>query len=68
MHVWTRPRSTFAWCRALLDETGVAVVPGTDMDAVDGGTFVRVSFSAGAATVDAAVERILAFQARGAAD
>jgi aspartate/methionine/tyrosine aminotransferase len=57
-----------AWCRALLDETGVAVVPGTDMDSVEGGTFVRVSFSAGAATVDAAVERILAFQARGAAD
>ena len=52
-----------AWCRALLDEAGVALVPGTDMDAVDGGTFVRLSFAPGTAAVAAAIERILAFQA-----
>ncbi|HJR25767.1 MAG TPA: aminotransferase class I/II-fold pyridoxal phosphate-dependent enzyme, partial [Acidimicrobiales bacterium] len=56
-------RDSVAWCRALLDEAGVAVVPGTDMDAVDGGTFIRVSFAAGTAAVAEAVERIVAFQA-----
>jgi aspartate/methionine/tyrosine aminotransferase len=52
-----------AWCRALLEETGVALVPGTDMDPVDGHGFVRLSFAAGPDAVAAAVERILAFQA-----
>ena len=52
-----------AWCRALLDEAGVALVPGTDMDAVDGGTFVRLSFAPGTAAVAAAIDRILTFQA-----
>jgi aspartate/methionine/tyrosine aminotransferase len=53
-----------AWCRALLDETGVALVPGTDADPVDGGAFVRVSFAAGRAAVEEAVDRIVAFQQR----
>jgi aspartate/methionine/tyrosine aminotransferase len=53
-----------SWCRALLEETGVALVPGTDMDAVDGGRFVRLSFAPGAAAVADAIDRIAAFQAR----
>jgi aspartate/methionine/tyrosine aminotransferase len=51
-----------AWCRALLDETGVALVPGTDSDSVDGGAFVRLSFAAGPTAVAEAIERIVAFQ------
>ena len=51
------------WCRALLEEAGVAVVPGGDFDGVDGRRFVRLSFAAGADAVAEAVERIVAFQA-----
>ncbi|MFD1505553.1 aminotransferase class I/II-fold pyridoxal phosphate-dependent enzyme [Georgenia yuyongxinii] len=51
-----------AWCRALLEEQGVAVVPGGDFDAVGGGRYVRLSFAAGAEAVTAAVDRIVAFQ------
>ena len=51
-----------AWCRALLDDAGVALVPGTDSDAVDGGSFVRLSFAAGPAAVAEAIERIVRFQ------
>jgi aspartate/methionine/tyrosine aminotransferase len=53
-----------AWCRALLEEAGVALVPGTDMDDVDGGRFVRLSFAASMDVVAEAVERIVAFQQR----
>ena len=56
-----------AWCRALLDETGVALVPGTDSDAVDGGAFVRLSFAAGRTAVAEAIERIVDFQGGGVA-
>jgi aspartate/methionine/tyrosine aminotransferase len=60
----SRHADALAWCRALLDEAGVAVVPGTDMDAVDGGAYVRLSFAAGNAAVAEAIERIVAFQSR----
>ncbi|MDR2256417.1 MAG: aminotransferase class I/II-fold pyridoxal phosphate-dependent enzyme [Arthrobacter sp.] len=53
-----------AWCAALLEEEGVALTPGSDFDGVLGGGAVRLSFAAGAEAVQAAVERILAFQAR----
>lgn len=53
-----------AWCRALLEEAGVALVPGTDMDPVDGAGFVRLSFAASLEVVTEAVERIVAFQQR----
>ena len=52
-----------AWCQALLEEQGVAVVPGVDFDPAGGSRFVRLSFGAGAAAVRAAIERIQAFQA-----
>jgi aspartate/methionine/tyrosine aminotransferase len=57
--------SSTEWCRALLEEEGVALVPGTDMDPVDGGGFIRLSFAASMETVEAAVERIALFQQRG---
>jgi aspartate/methionine/tyrosine aminotransferase len=56
--------SSVEWCRALLEEEGVALVPGTDMDPVDGGGFVRLSFAASMDTVQAAVDRIERFQQR----
>lgn len=51
-----------SWCRALLAEQGVALVPGVDFDGVDGTSFVRLSFAAGADAVTAALARIETFQ------
>lgn len=51
-----------AWCRALLEETGVALVPGTDMDPIDGGSSIRLSFAASPEVVREALDRIVAFQ------
>lgn len=51
-----------AYCSALLEEAGVAVVPGLDFDAVNGGRCVRLSFAAGYDAVTQGVERILQFQ------
>lgn len=51
-----------AWCRALLEATGVALVPGSDFDPVDGHRSIRLSFAAGPAAVAEAVDRILAWQ------
>ncbi|MBX3313599.1 MAG: aminotransferase class I/II-fold pyridoxal phosphate-dependent enzyme [Actinobacteria bacterium] len=50
-----------AWCRALLEDGGVALVPGSDFDGVDGTTFVRLSFAAGTAAVAEALDRIAAW-------
>lgn len=50
------------YARALLEAEGVALVPGTDFDAVHGTRAVRLSFAAGQAAVEAAIERILRFQ------
>ena len=51
------------WCARLLDEAGVALTPGTDFDRVDGRDWVRLSFASSPAAVDAAVDRIVAWQA-----
>jgi aspartate/methionine/tyrosine aminotransferase len=58
-----RHRSSVEWCRALLDDAGVALVPGTDMDRVGGGTYVRLSFAAGTDAVAETVDRIVGWQA-----
>ncbi|MFE6236833.1 pyridoxal phosphate-dependent aminotransferase [Cellulosimicrobium sp. NPDC057862] len=50
------------WCERLLAEAGVALTPGTDFDGVRGGDWVRLSFAAAPATVDEAVERIVAWR------
>src|SRR5690606_39958638 len=57
-------RSSVEWCRALLEEAGVALVPGTDMDPVGGGGFVRLSFAPAHDEVSEAIERIIGFQNR----
>lgn len=52
------------YCRALLEQEGVALVPGSDFDARDGARSVRLSFAAGENAVSEAVERIIKFQSR----
>jgi aspartate/methionine/tyrosine aminotransferase len=51
---WTDDSMT--WTRRLLDETGVAVVPGLDFDPVDGGRFIRLCFAGDGAEIRRAVE------------
>ncbi|MCQ9163799.1 aminotransferase class I/II-fold pyridoxal phosphate-dependent enzyme [Arthrobacter sp. STN4] len=51
-----------AYCSALLEAQGVAVVPGLDFDTVHGGRTVRLSFAAGYDAVREGLERIVAFQ------
>ena len=50
------------WCARLLAETGVALTPGTDFDAVRGKDWVRLSFAAAPEVVAEAVDRIVAWQ------
>ncbi|WP_298182420.1 pyridoxal phosphate-dependent aminotransferase [Saccharomonospora sp.] len=49
---------SLAWCRRLLDDTGVAITPGIDFDPVHGGKFVRLSFAGSEAELTQAVERM----------
>ena len=51
------PRSP-EYCARLLQETGVALAPGTDFDQHDGDRWVRLSFSPGLDTVRQACDRI----------
>lgn len=51
-----------AYCSALLEEAGVAIVPGLDFDSIAGGRTVRLSFAAGLEAVAEGVERIIEFQ------
>ena len=36
---------SLAWCRELLDETGLALNTGRDFDSINGGHFIRISFA-----------------------
>lgn len=56
---------SLAWCRGLLDDTGVAITPGIDFDPVHGGGFVRLSFAGGPDELTEAVRRIGAWLGRG---
>lgn len=49
---------TSAFCRRLLDDTGVAVVPGADFDPERGHRFVRMSFAGSTEDVEVALERL----------
>ena len=53
---------SITWCARLLAEAGVALTPGTDFDAVDGASWVRLSFASPVEVVDEAVSRIVAWQ------
>ncbi|KGM09920.1 aspartate aminotransferase, partial [Cellulomonas bogoriensis 69B4 = DSM 16987] len=50
------------WCARLLAEADVALTPGTDFDAVDGHSWVRLSFAAPTPVVAEATDRIVAWQ------
>ena len=49
-------RDSLAWCRELLDATGVALNTGRDFDGVHGGSFVRISFAVSTAETLRAIE------------
>lgn len=49
---------SMAFCRKLLDDTGVAVVPGVDFDPVQGHHFVRMSFASSTEDVAEALARL----------
>jgi aspartate/methionine/tyrosine aminotransferase len=50
-----------AWCRRLLDDTGVALTPGADFDGVDGTHWVRLSYATDTAILEAGLERLAAW-------
>ncbi|MEU7478697.1 pyridoxal phosphate-dependent aminotransferase [Lentzea sp. NPDC042327] len=52
---------SMGFCRRLLDDTGVAIVPGIDFDPVDGHHFVRMSFAGSTNDVEEALRRLKAW-------
>ncbi|MBB5954530.1 aspartate/methionine/tyrosine aminotransferase [Saccharothrix tamanrassetensis] len=52
---------SMAFCRRLLDDTGVAIVPGVDFDPVHGHEFVRLSFAGSSGDVEEALRRLKAW-------
>jgi aspartate/methionine/tyrosine aminotransferase len=51
-------RDSLAFCRRMLEETGVAAAPGIDFDPVQGNRFVRFSFAVSTALVEEALARL----------
>jgi aspartate/methionine/tyrosine aminotransferase len=49
---------SFAFCEALLRDTGVAIAPGLDFDPVDGKGFIRLSFAVSTDLIEEAIRRI----------
>jgi aspartate/methionine/tyrosine aminotransferase len=49
---------SLAFCRRLLEETGVAAAPGVDFDPVDGRRAIRFSFAIATAEIEEALERL----------
>jgi len=49
---------SLAFCKRMLQETGVAVAPGIDFDPVDGNRYIRFSFAVSTAEVDEAIARL----------
>lgn len=50
-----------SYCQAVLEQAGVAIVPGTDFDPVGGHEWVRLSLAPGPAAVAEGLDRIVAF-------
>ncbi|MBP6363956.1 MAG: aminotransferase, partial [Novosphingobium sp.] len=46
------------FCKALLQDTGVATAPGIDFDPVEGRHFMRISFAVSTPLVEEAIHRI----------
>ncbi|KAA2260102.1 pyridoxal phosphate-dependent aminotransferase [Solihabitans fulvus] len=49
---------SMAFCRRLLDDTGVAIAPGVDFDPARGDRFVRLSFAGSAHDIEEALRRL----------
>ena len=49
---------SLAFCRRMLEETGVATAPGIDFDPVQGNRFIRFSFAVSTALVEEALGRL----------
>jgi aspartate/methionine/tyrosine aminotransferase len=52
---------SMGFCKKLLDDTGVAIVPGIDFDPVDGHHFVRMSFAGATQDIEEALRRLKAW-------
>lgn len=50
---------SYAFCEALLRETGVATAPGIDFDPVDGNRFMRFSFAVSTPLIEDAIMRMI---------
>lgn len=50
---------SFAFCRQMLADTGVATAPGVDFDPVDGNRFIRFSFAVSTPEIEDAIERMV---------
>jgi aspartate/methionine/tyrosine aminotransferase len=57
-------RDSLAWCRELLDATGVALNTGRDFDLAHGDRFVRISFAVSTVETLRAIERLDAWVRR----
>ncbi|WP_029008972.1 pyridoxal phosphate-dependent aminotransferase [Azospirillum halopraeferens] len=53
-----------AFCRRLLDDTGIAATPGVDFDPARGRRFVRFSFAGSEDTIAEAARRLIAWRAQ----
>ena len=49
---------SIAFCRRMLEETGVATAPGVDFDPVHGNRFMRFSFAVSTELVEEALRRL----------
>ncbi|MFJ5988083.1 pyridoxal phosphate-dependent aminotransferase [Lentzea sp. NPDC092896] len=52
---------SMGFCKKLLEDTGVAIVPGIDFDPVDGHHFVRMSFAGATQDIEEALRRLKAW-------
>jgi aspartate/methionine/tyrosine aminotransferase len=50
---------SLAFCKQLLQDTGVATAPGVDFDPVDGRRFIRLSFAVSTPQVEDAIARLI---------
>jgi aspartate/methionine/tyrosine aminotransferase len=50
---------SFAFCRQLLEDTGVATAPGIDFDPIEGNRFIRLSFAVSTPEIEDAIERMV---------
>ena len=49
---------SLAFCRQILQDTGVATAPGIDFDPIEGHRFIRISFAVSTPEVEEALRRL----------